>query len=174
MAFLGFGKKEDSVQRTLSGGKKKDESKPLVVKNAPKKEAKKTVKKDLSASKIKTKKVPAKPVRTGVRPGRKTLVKKEITTSVTDHSNVLIKPRITEKATIIAEEGRVYTFNVHPDATKKEIAKAVEKNFKVIPIKVNVSPIKRKKVMRRGKIGMTAGGKKAMVYLKEGDSIEFV
>ena len=32
----------------------------------------------------------------------------------------------------------------------------------------------RKKVMHRGKIGMKGGGKKAYVYLKEGDSIEIV
>jgi len=95
-------------------------------------------------------------------------------TSSVDYSSILINPRITEKAAIIAEEGNIYTFNVHPDANKKEVAKAIETIYKVKPVKVNIGQIKRKKVISRGKVGMKAGGKKAMVYLKEGDKIEFV
>lgn len=91
-----------------------------------------------------------------------------------DYSSVLQRPRITEKAAILAEERNVYTFNVDPKASKKEIEKAIIANYKVRPIKINISDIKRKKVITRGKKGIKAGGKKAMVYLKEGDKIEFV
>ncbi|PIP86519.1 50S ribosomal protein L23 [Candidatus Campbellbacteria bacterium CG11_big_fil_rev_8_21_14_0_20_44_21] len=91
-----------------------------------------------------------------------------------NYENILIKPRITEKTAIIAEDGNVYTFNIHPDGTKKEVMKAIWALYKVKPVKVNITQIKRKIVFRRNKKGMTAGGKKAMVYLKSGDKIEFV
>jgi large subunit ribosomal protein L23 len=95
-------------------------------------------------------------------------------TSATNLASVLIRPRITEKATILSEKDNVYTFDVDPRTTKQEVAKAILNHYKVKPIKVNISDIKRKRVIRRGKKGIKAGGKKAMVYLKKGDKIEFV
>jgi large subunit ribosomal protein L23 len=95
-------------------------------------------------------------------------------TSATNLASVLIRPRITEKATILSENGNIYTFDVDPRTTKQEVAKAILSHYKVKPIKVNISDIKRKRVIRRGKKGIKAGGKKAMVYLKKGDKIEFV
>ena len=92
-----------------------------------------------------------------------------------DLSRVLFRPRITEKATI-ANEGRVYVFEVMPRATKKEVSEAVTKFFKVTPVKVNMVKIPAKKrvsQMRRVR-GVKSGGKKAYVYLKEGDSISLI
>ena len=60
------------------------------------------------------------------------------------------------------------------NATKKDVVDAVEKIYKVVPKKVNMCKIPRKAVgIRRGK-GFKGGGKKAIVYLKKRDKIEFV
>ena len=88
--------------------------------------------------------------------------------------NVLKKPRITEKSVLRADEVRAYTFNVDERATKKDVQEAVEKIYNVVPVKVNMTKIPRKAVgVRRGK-GFKNGGKKAVVYLKKGDKIDFV
>ena len=87
--------------------------------------------------------------------------------------SVIKNPRITEKATMVAEKN-VYTFDVIEKATKQEVAKAVKELFKVTPTKIAMITIKQKKVTVRGKKGMKKGGKKALVYLKKGDKIEFV
>jgi large subunit ribosomal protein L23 len=90
-----------------------------------------------------------------------------------DVADCILSPRVTEKASMKVEGG-VYTFEVTKDATKKSIAKAVQKLYKVIPVKVNIVKIPEKQVFVRGKFGTKSGGKKAYVYLKEGDKIEFV
>jgi len=87
---------------------------------------------------------------------------------------VLKKPRITEKATWISEKDNAHTFEVAKNATKNQIKKTVEELYGVVPTKVHIVPIKEKKVFARGKRGVKAGGKKAYVFLKHGDTIEFV
>ena len=91
----------------------------------------------------------------------------------TDISAVLFSPRITEKATLVAQHN-VYTFNISPRSTKREVAAAVQALYKVVPTKVRLVTIRPRTVMYRGKAGVKAGGKKAYVYLKEGDKIEVV
>lgn len=88
-------------------------------------------------------------------------------------SNIIKNPRITEKASGIAEEN-VYSFDVFSNANKTEIKKAIFDIYKVKPIKVNILPIPYKEVMLRGKKGKKGGGKKALIYLKEGDKIEII
>lgn len=88
--------------------------------------------------------------------------------------NIIKNPRITEKATNLVEL-RAYTFDVAPNATKKEIEKAIKALYKVTPVAVRTIKMPHKKVMPRGRggnIGSTGGGKKAYVYLKKGDKIE--
>lgn len=91
-------------------------------------------------------------------------------------SDILRSPHITEKSVrASARSGeRVYTFKVHAHANKQEVAKAVFAVYGVTPVRVNVSKIPSKKVNRRGGKGEKSGYKKAMVYLKEGETIEFV
>jgi large subunit ribosomal protein L23 len=88
-------------------------------------------------------------------------------------SDVLLRPRITEKGTIVSAH-RAYAFNVAPWANKREIAAAVMAAYKVTPTKVTVARIPRKSRFVRGKWGVKTGGKKAYVFLKEGEEIEFV
>ncbi len=89
-----------------------------------------------------------------------------------DLSWVLIKPRITEKATDMGQV-RAYVFNVANSANKREIAQAFAQVYKVFPAKVRVISIHSKTVRnaRTGKSGIKPGGKKAYIYLKAGDSI---
>lgn len=87
---------------------------------------------------------------------------------------IIKNPRITEKSGLQAENAGIYTFEVMPRANKKNIAKAVKEIYKVDPIKVNIVNLPAKKVFSRGKSGRKASVKKAVVYLKKGDKIEFV
>ena len=86
---------------------------------------------------------------------------------------IIKKPRITEKSGIQAETTGVYTFEVTAEANKKNVAKAVKELYKVTPVKVNIVNLPVKKVFSKGKIGRKSGIKKAVVYLKKGDKIEF-
>ncbi|PXA04948.1 50S ribosomal protein L23 [Coraliomargarita sinensis] len=90
---------------------------------------------------------------------------------------ILREYRITEKAADLAANLNQYTFEVAPDANRKEVARAVAKVFNVEVTKVNILNKKPKlKVdrMRRGRPGTKGGHKKAIVTLKEGDAIELV
>lgn len=87
-------------------------------------------------------------------------------------NNVLLRPRITEKAALGADKSNVYVFEVIPSATKKSISASVHDVYGVKPEKVRVANIPAKQVFIRGKKGVKRGGKKAYVYLKKGDKIE--
>ena len=87
-------------------------------------------------------------------------------------SHVILKPRITEKATMHSASG-IYAFDVANVSNKREVLQAVRELYKVTPIKVRVVtiPSKIKRSARTGKSGVRGGGKKAYVYLKKGDTI---
>lgn len=88
--------------------------------------------------------------------------------------NVLRRPRLTEKAANLSALN-VYTFDIDTNATKHDVIRTLETVYKVTPVKVNVANTKGKKVSlrtRRG-TGMTNSSRKAYVYLKKGDSIDF-
>ncbi len=86
---------------------------------------------------------------------------------------ILKNPRITEKASIVAEGG-VYTFDISPRTNKQEVAKAIFALYKIKPKKVSVVVSRADHVFVRGKRGVQAGGKKALVYLKKGDKIDLI
>jgi len=89
-----------------------------------------------------------------------------------DHYQVLKKPLITEKSTQMLAEGNWVAFQVHPQANKTQIRKAVEKVFSVTVTKVNTLVVPGK-YRRFGKAtGHTKSWKKAMLRLKGGDKIE--
>ena len=90
-----------------------------------------------------------------------------------DASHILLSPRITEKGAYLSSQG-AYVFNVASGANKKEIAEAIQKVFKVTPRKVTMVAVPVKRVQTRGsnRMGKTAGGKKAYVFLKKGETIE--
>jgi large subunit ribosomal protein L23 len=85
--------------------------------------------------------------------------------------DVIVHPYITEKTAILADEGQ-YTFVVSMDANKVQVKQAVKKMYGVEPQSVNTQ-IVRGKVVRFGRdFGKRNNWKKAVVTLKEGDSIE--
>jgi large subunit ribosomal protein L23 len=88
------------------------------------------------------------------------------------HPNeVLLAPVVSEKSySLIAD--RKYSFRVHPKAHKTQVRQAVEELFNVKVERVNVSQVKAKP-KRRGLIrGTKPGWKKAVVQVREGDTIE--
>ena len=88
------------------------------------------------------------------------------------HPNeVLLAPVVSEKSYSLIGDGK-YVFRVHPDAHKTQVRQAVEELFGVKVEGVNVLKVKSKP-KRRGMIkGIKPGWKKAIVQLREGDTIE--
>ena len=87
------------------------------------------------------------------------------------HYDTILAPVITEKATGLTEQNKV-VIRVAMDATKDEIAAAVEELFKVRVIKVNTLITKGKTKRFRGILGQRSDVKKAIVTLQEGQTID--
>jgi large subunit ribosomal protein L23 len=87
------------------------------------------------------------------------------------HYDTILAPVITEKATLLSEHNKV-VFHVSRDASKDEIAAAVEALFKVNVTKVNTLNVKGKTKRFRGIAGRRSDVKKAIVTLAEGQSID--
>ncbi len=88
-----------------------------------------------------------------------------------EHYDVIVKPLITEKATLASEAGAV-VFQVAKDATKPQIKEAVEAVFGVKVKAVNTSITKGKQKRFRGQLGKRNDVKKAYVTLEEGNTID--
>ena len=88
------------------------------------------------------------------------------------HPNeVLLAPVVSEKSYSLISD-RKYTFKVHKDAHKTQVRQAVEELFDVHVENVNILKV-QSKPKRRGMIrGTKPGWKKAIVQLREGESIE--
>jgi large subunit ribosomal protein L23 len=86
---------------------------------------------------------------------------------------IVIRPLITEKTLRIAERTNAYTFKVRPTANKVQVRDAIERIFNVRVTGVRTQNY-RGKFRRVGRYtGATSNWKKAIVKVKEGDSIEF-
>jgi len=84
----------------------------------------------------------------------------------------IVRPHITEKTSAAYQDRQEYTFEVHPDATKSQIRAAIEDLFGVKVTDVWTSN-QRGKEKRMGKTaGRRPNWKKAIVKLREGDTIE--
>ena len=101
--------------------------------------------------------------------------KKPVVTRVSQAKayDTIVRPVITEKATMSSENGQV-SFVVRNDATKSEIKAAVEMLFDVKVVTVNTLITKGKIKMFRGRKGRRSDVKKAIVTLAEGQSIEIM
>ena len=87
--------------------------------------------------------------------------------------DIIIRPIITEKSMDLTAEKK-YVFKVAKNATKPEIAAAIEELFKVDVASVNTINMKRKPRRLRYSTGYTAAWKKAIVTLKpDSKTIEF-
>jgi large subunit ribosomal protein L23 len=84
----------------------------------------------------------------------------------------IVRPLITEKSSAAYQDRGEYTFEVHPDATKPQIRSAIEQLFGVKVTRVWTSNV-RGKEKRMGKtVGHRPNWKKAIVTLRDGDTIE--
>jgi len=88
-----------------------------------------------------------------------------------DSYDIIRKPVITEKSTLASEHNQV-VFEVSTDASKPEIKKAIEELFKVKVTAVNTITTKGKTKRFRGRPYRRSDVKKAIVTLKDGDSID--
>jgi large subunit ribosomal protein L23 len=86
-------------------------------------------------------------------------------------SEVLIRPVVSEKSYEQITQNK-YTFKVHQDAHKTQIRQAVEELFDVHVVNVNIVKVQPKPKRRGVYKGIRPGWKKAVVQLKQGDSIE--
>lgn len=91
-------------------------------------------------------------------------------------SDVLIAPRITEKSAKLSEEN-VYAFQINPRANKHQVAQAIAAFYKVTPVKIAILnvPTKYARNNKSGRLQVKKPGmKKALVYVKKGETIAFV
>jgi large subunit ribosomal protein L23 len=85
-------------------------------------------------------------------------------------AKIILAPRMTEKASR-QSEANAYTFVVAKNATKHTVLAEFKKEYKVTPLAINITNMPRKNTFVRGKFGTTMGIKKAVVFLKKGDTI---
>jgi large subunit ribosomal protein L23 len=87
------------------------------------------------------------------------------------HYDTVLTPVITEKSTIVAENNQI-VFEVPLASNKTEIKAAVEQLFNVSVTAVNTITTKGKTKRFRGRLGRRSDVKKAVVTLKDGDTID--
>ena len=87
-----------------------------------------------------------------------------------DHTQVIIRPVVSEKSYVLSAANR-YVFRVHPDAHKTHIRQAVEALFDVHVVEVRTMSVKPKPKRRGITRGQTRAWKKAIVQLREGETI---
>ena len=89
-----------------------------------------------------------------------------------DPRDIILAPIVSEKSYGLIEQG-VYTFKVHPEASKPEIGDAIESIWGVTVLKVNTLNRKGKvtRARRTGKAGSKPDTKRAIVTLAAGDEI---
>ena len=87
--------------------------------------------------------------------------------------DVLRAPKMSEKTLSLKEEANQFAFDVDQRANKIQIKESVEKSFKVSVLKVRTMNVRGKKKRLGRYQGLKSSWKKAIVTLKEGDTIEY-
>ncbi len=87
-----------------------------------------------------------------------------------DATQVIIRPVVSEKTYVLATAGK-YTFRVHADAHKTQIKQAVEELFDVKVLGVATMTVNGKPKRRGYSSGFRRSWKKAIVQVREGDTI---
>jgi large subunit ribosomal protein L23 len=84
----------------------------------------------------------------------------------------IVRPLITEKTSTAYQTRGEYVFQVHPDATKTQIRTAIEQLFGVKVTGVWTLNVRGKEKRMGKNVGHRPNWKKAIVKLRDGDSIE--
>lgn len=87
-----------------------------------------------------------------------------------DPTQVIRHPVLTEKSYVLAETGK-YTFRVHEKAHKTQIRQAIEQLFDVNVVEVRTASVKSKPKRRGQTAGRSRQWKKAIVQVREGQTI---
>jgi large subunit ribosomal protein L23 len=85
--------------------------------------------------------------------------------------DVLIAPIVSEKSYSLIDNHK-YTFRIHKDAHRLQVRQAVEELFGVHVVSVNIAHVKSKPKRRGMATGRKPGWKKAIVQVREGETIE--
>ena len=85
--------------------------------------------------------------------------------------NVILKPVVTEKSTILSENNQI-VFLVNINSNKIDIKKSIELIYGLKVKSVNIIRVKGKTKVFKGKIGKRSDFKKAIVSLPKGQSID--
>jgi large subunit ribosomal protein L23 len=83
----------------------------------------------------------------------------------------IVRPVVTEKSSAAYQLRKEYAFEVHPAANKHEIRDALKQLFGVTAISVRTMQVRRNSVVRGRSRGLTSRWKKAIVTLKEGETL---
>ena len=86
---------------------------------------------------------------------------------------IVLRPLVTEKGTHQSDRYNAYTFEVHPQASKEQIKRAVESAFNVRVVKVRTQTRKGKPRRYKARFSYQRDWKKAIVSLHEEDRISF-
>lgn len=84
---------------------------------------------------------------------------------------VLVRPLVTEKSSYLSSEGK-YAFEVHPQANKSEVTKAIEAAYDVKPVSVHIMNRSGKQITYGRVRGNTKKRRKAIVTLPKGKTID--
>jgi len=88
-----------------------------------------------------------------------------------DLRQVIVKPLVTEKSSAVYQLQKAYTFEVHPEASKHQIREALERLFDVKVTAIRTMQMRRIEVTRGKTRGTTARWKKAIVRLRDGQTL---
>ncbi len=92
---------------------------------------------------------------------------------VLEPHQVIIRPLVTEKGVHRAARNNHYAFEIHPQATKTDVRRAVEELFDVVVDKVMTQNRRGKTRRYRHRYGVTSNWKKAVVKLNAEHRIDF-
>ena len=83
----------------------------------------------------------------------------------------IVRPVVTEKSSAAYQLRQEYAFEVHPEANKYQIREALKQLFGVTATSVRTMQVRRDQVVRGRTKGLTARWKKAIVTLKDGETL---
>ena len=84
---------------------------------------------------------------------------------------LIVRPVVTEKSSAAYQIKKEYAFEVHPEANKHQIREALKQLFGVTAVAVRTMQMRRNAVVRGRTRGVTARWKKAIVVLKDGETL---
>lgn len=88
-----------------------------------------------------------------------------------DLRQVIVRPLVTEKSSALYQLHKAYTFQVHPEASKRQIREALKTLFDVTVTDVRTMQMRRHTVTRGRTRGTTDRWKKAVVTLADGQTL---